>query len=100
MNSNAMSNVRTDNGTAVQIIASENHQLELNVEEFQRIFGCGHLDDHYVVVISIAGPLRTGKSFILNFFLKYLRAQVSRICKIHIFKHICSIMKHFAVQNK
>lgn len=73
MNNN---NANTDNGTAIQLIISKDHRLELNLKEFQRILGSDHLKDHYVVVVSVAGALRTGKSFLLNFFLKYLRAQV------------------------
>lgn len=68
-----------DNGIAVQIVTSKNHRLELNTREFERILGCKHLEDHYVVVASVAGTFRKGKSFLLNFFLQYLRAQVSPI---------------------
>lgn len=77
-------NAHTDNGTAVQIISFQNHRLQLNVEEFYRILETGNLKDHYVVVVSVAGNLRTGKSFLLNFFLKYLRARVSPISRTNI----------------
>lgn len=71
-------NVNVENGTAIQIITSKNHRLELNLVELHRILGSDRLKDHYVVVVSVTGTLRTGKSFLLNFFLKYLRAQVSK----------------------
>lgn len=80
-----MNNLCADNGTAVQVVASKNHRLQLNLLEFESILGSEHLKDHYVVVVSVAGKLRTGKSFLLNFFLKFLRAQVSTITQINIF---------------
>lgn len=64
-------------GAAVQIISTENHQFDLDEDALQRILGANELKDRNVVVISIAGSLRNGKSFLLNFFLKYLYAQVS-----------------------
>lgn len=66
-----------ETGTAVQIISTENHQFKLDEAALQQILGANELKDRNVVVISIAGSLRNGKSFLLNFFLKYLYAQVS-----------------------
>ena len=62
---------------AIRIISTENHRLDLNADALQKILGADELKDRNVVVVSIAGNLRNGKSFILNFFLKYLHAQVS-----------------------
>lgn len=65
-------------GTAVRIISTENHQFDLNTNALQKILGANELKDRNVVVVSIAGSLRNGKSFLLNFFLKYLYAQVNK----------------------
>lgn len=70
-------NCDADGGTAIQIVTTDNHRLDLKRSEFERILGSEHLQDHFVVAVSVAGSLRTGKSFLLNFFVKYLRAQVS-----------------------
>lgn len=60
-----------------QIISFENSSLKLqNLETLRKILESDDLKDHQVVVISIAGAFRQGKSFLLNFFLKYLNAQV------------------------
>lgn len=64
-------------GTAVRIISTENHRFDLKADALQQILGADELKDRNVVVVSIAGSLRNGKSFLLNFFLKYLYAQVS-----------------------
>lgn len=64
-------------GSAVRIISTENHRLDLDGDALHQILGADELKERNVVVISIAGSLRNGKSFILNFFLKYLYAQVS-----------------------
>lgn len=64
---------------AVQIVAPSNHSLRLEVDELKRLLGADDLRDRHCVVISIAGASRKGKSFLLNFFIKYLTAQVSSI---------------------
>lgn len=63
-------------GEAIQIISSRNHQFELNLERLKPIFEADEMKDRHVVLVSIAGPYRRGKSFLLNFFLNYLSAQV------------------------
>lgn len=49
-------------------------RFNLNVEILQRIFINEIEPDCEVSIISIAGGFRKGKSFILNFFLRYLKA--------------------------
>lgn len=66
------------NHQPIQIISSENHTFKLqNVYSLEQIFKSSKLKDRHIVVVSIAGALRKGKSFLLNFFLRYLNAQVS-----------------------
>lgn len=61
---------------SVEIIRKSNHLFTLNLEEMKSIFEAEDIRNRHVVVISIAGPFRCGKSFLLNFFLRYLYAQV------------------------
>lgn len=64
---------------AIQIIIPKNHKFELQLENLKQIFESANIKDRNVVILSIAGPYRKGKSFILNFFLRYLYAQVIEI---------------------
>lgn len=62
----------------IQIIRpddSHNFKLE-NWFKVNRIFQSDKLTHHELVVVSIAGDYRKGKSFLLNYFLKYLNARV------------------------
>lgn len=72
------------NNKAVQIIACKNHRFELNLQALQQILNADDLKERSVVVVSIAGGFRTGKSFLLNFFLQFLRAQVRKFIEFNI----------------
>lgn len=67
-----------DPAHAVQIVSSKNHQFELKLLDLQNILETEEIKDRYVVIVSIAGAYRQGKSFLLNFLLKYLEARVTR----------------------
>lgn len=62
---------------AFQIINPVNHVFQLKIDELKPILESDNLKDRHVVVVSIAGAYRQGKSFLMNFFIKYLNAQVS-----------------------
>lgn len=61
---------------AIQIVRPINHSFESNLNDLERILGRDDINNRYIVVVSIAGAFRKGKSFVMNFFLKYLYAQV------------------------
>lgn len=66
------------NHSAIQILEpTKDHKFLLNITEFEQILNNNEIRDRHVVVISIAGVARMGKSFLLNFLLEYLRAQVN-----------------------
>lgn len=83
---------------AIQIVKSNDHIFEVDLENLKQILGADDIKDRYVVVISIAGALRTGKSFLLNFMLKYLRAKVSVEKKTNSFNET-SIFEYSSNQN-
>lgn len=62
--------------TAIQIVDLVDHSFHLKSDDFKSILERDEIKDRNVVVVSIAGAFRQGKSFLLNFFLKYLCAQV------------------------
>lgn len=62
----------------IQIIKPDKHSFQLELDELKFILEADHIKDRHVVVVSIAGAFRKGKSFLLNFFLKYLYAQVPK----------------------
>lgn len=63
---------------AIQIVTPVEHEFQLQIEELERILNADDLKDRHCVIISIAGAFRKGKSFLLNFFLKFLYAQVKK----------------------
>ncbi|XP_055310902.1 atlastin-like [Sitodiplosis mosellana] len=60
---------------AVQIIAPINHTFHLELNNLKSILEADDIRDRHVAVVSIAGAFRKGKSFLSNFFLRYLYAQ-------------------------
>lgn len=65
-----------ESAKAIQIITLENHNFGIQTEALRSIIEQDYLVDRKLVVVSIAGAFRKGKSFLLNFFLKFLYAQV------------------------
>lgn len=71
------------NGESLQIIRITHevkngrniHGLELKIENLEKIMFHPDVKEYPVVIISIAGSFRKGKSFLLGFFLKYLETQ-------------------------
>lgn len=68
---------KMESARSIQIMAPVNHSFELELEQLKSVLLNKEIKDRHVVVVSIAGALRKGKSFLLNFFLRYLYAQVN-----------------------
>ena len=63
----------------VQIVSvsKEDHSFTLDTKALERILLAPEVRDKDVVVLSVAGAFRKGKSFILDFMLRYLHRKVS-----------------------
>uniref|UniRef100_A0A8C2CGX1 GB1/RHD3-type G domain-containing protein n=1 Tax=Cyprinus carpio TaxID=7962 RepID=A0A8C2CGX1_CYPCA len=68
-----------DAAGAVQIVIAdeEKHEFSLDEEALERILLQERVRDLHVVVVSVAGAFRKGKSFLLDFMLRYMYSQVS-----------------------
>lgn len=53
--------------------ATGDHTFELDIEALEKILLQDHIREKKVVVVSVAGAFRKGKSFLLDFFLRYLQ---------------------------
>lgn len=66
--------VHGSRGKAVQILhINDDHSFELNESQLGAILMNEKIKDKPVAVVSVAGAYRQGKSFLLSFFLRYLR---------------------------
>lgn len=62
---------------SVQIIDFDGTNLKFNERVFKKNFTHDELDGRFIVVVSIVGAFRTGKSFLLDYILRFLYANVS-----------------------
>lgn len=63
---------------ALQVIETgEEHTFLLNEETLAEVLLQDEIKDRFVCVISVAGAFRKGKSFLLDFFLRYMYAKVN-----------------------
>lgn len=58
------------------VLAKPKHQFELDEDALSRVLMHPEVRDKHVVVVSVAGAFRKGKSFLLDFFLRYMKAKV------------------------
>ncbi|KAF6721470.1 Atlastin-2 [Oryzias melastigma] len=66
-----------DKARPIQIVLTndEEHSFELDAAALEKILLQDHLKDLNVVVVSVAGAFRKGKSFLLDFMLRYMHSQ-------------------------
>lgn len=64
---------------AIQIVKvnEEAHTFRLSEDDLTSIILQDNIRNRDVVIVSVAGAFRKGKSFLLDFFLRYLYARVS-----------------------
>lgn len=80
---------------AVRIVTPVNHSFHLELDELKLILENDNIKDRQISVVSIAGAYRQGKSFLVNFFVKYLNAQVISLIDfkmLYLVKRKCSIL--------
>lgn len=73
-----------DRGEAVTIVTAEDHTFELREDVLNSVLMKNDIKDKKIVVVSVAGAFRKGKSFLLNFMLRYLESQVNMLPKYYI----------------
>lgn len=66
---------------AVQIVTvnREDHSFDLDTKALEQILLTPEVRDMEVVVLSVAGAFRKGKSFLLDFMLRYMHRKVSHL---------------------
>lgn len=84
---------------ALQIVTTgEGHTFVLDEDTLTEVLLQNDIKDRFVVIVSVAGAFRKGKSFILDFFLRYMYSKVFLtkvlvfIRFINIFIFVCSII--------
>ena len=82
-------------GKPVQIVlAHPDHSFELDEEALAEILYQEEIKDRSVVVVSVAGAFRKGKSFLLDFFLRYMNNKVRNLIVLHYIMHFIKIVKN------
>ena len=59
------------------VLAKPDHTFELDLEALQEILLSDDVRDRKVMVLSVAGAFRKGKSFLLDYLLRFLNYGVS-----------------------
>jgi hypothetical protein len=65
-------------GRPITIVTpTDDHEFVLDEDALREVLFNPAIKDKHVVVLSVAGAFRKGKSFLLDFFLRYLRSNGS-----------------------
>lgn len=57
------------------VLSTSDHRFELDIDALEELLLQDNVKDRNVVVVSVAGAFRKGKSFILDFFLRYMKSK-------------------------
>ncbi|KAL3286050.1 hypothetical protein HHI36_000563 [Cryptolaemus montrouzieri] len=57
------------------VLANNDHSFYLDEDALSKVLMQDNIKDRNVVVISVAGAFRHGKSFLLDFFLRYMNSK-------------------------
>lgn len=88
--------IENQNPRAIQIVlANEDHTFSLDEEALSEVLMQDEIKDRYVVVVSVAGAFRKGKSFLLDFFLRYMNSKVNLFLIL-----LVSKVKYFKIINE
>jgi atlastin len=61
-------------GQPIQVIqVTDDHSFELDTEALEQLLLSEEVRDRHVCVVTVAGAFRKGKSFLLDFMLRYLK---------------------------
>lgn len=89
-----------DDGQPVQVVlAHPDHTFELDEDALSEILLHEDVKDRSVVVVSVAGAFRKGKSFLLDFFLRYMNNKVN-ISEIRIGVAIVDVVNYKKVYQR
>lgn len=58
------------------VLANDDHTFSLDEDALSEILMRDEIKDRHIAVVSVAGAFRKGKSFLLDFFLRYLNGKV------------------------
>ncbi|CAH4034175.1 unnamed protein product [Pieris brassicae] len=61
-----------ESGQGIRVVTPSDHTFTLDEEALSKLLLREDVKDRSVVVVSVAGAFRKGKSFLLDFFLRYL----------------------------
>lgn len=77
----------------VQIVTvcKEDHSFALDTEALAKVLLAPQVRDKNVVVLSVAGAFRKGKSFLLDFMLRYMYRKVNHMSKSFCVKNMCDL---------
>ncbi|XP_056251307.1 atlastin-2-like isoform X2 [Seriola aureovittata] len=72
--------IEDEKARPIQIVLAneDEHSFELDAAALEKILLQDHVKDLNVVVVSVAGAFRKGKSFLLDFMLRYMHNQSER----------------------
>ena len=83
-------------GQPLQVVnVQEDHSFDISIDDLEAVLLDPRVRDNKVVILSVAGAFRKGKSFLLNFCLRYLQAEVGVFVTCMCIGVLCQLSVHF-----